>query len=170
MPGTLVGVLPTGWFDLTSHQPCELQPRLSLRLVMSQIQGCTGTGWSWDRNPGVSGLFKVGEGDRRLCSLGSSINCLSLRCYSTSILLLACPLPRPQLHASGSQGSICGTSGASLSQSASNLQPWWGQTIWETLRNKGIERDPQNSWGKEAGYSPALHPILGSVALTKHSV
>lgn len=105
-------------------------------------------GWSWDKKPGVSGLFKP-EGWERIDIYVHwalfSINSLMLPPHY--ILLPACPLPCSQPHANGSRGNICDASGASRSQlSTSNPQPWWGQnTIWEPLRNKGIERNPQSS-------------------------
>lgn len=31
-------------------------------------------------------------------------------------------------------------------------------TIWEPLRSKGMERDPQPSGGRDAGHNPVLSP------------
>ena len=85
------------------------------------------TGWSWDKKPDVSGLFKPeGVGDHRyLGPLGSLFNkLLKFMLPPRYILLPARPLPCSQPHANGSRGNICDASGASRSQlSTSNPQP-----------------------------------------------
>ena len=65
---------------------------------MSQIQGCTRKGWSWDKNSGVSGLFKP-EGWERIDIYIHwalfSINSLSLCCPLTISFSLPTPSPAP---------------------------------------------------------------------------
>ena len=80
---------------------------------MSQIQGCTRKGWSWDKNSGVSGLFKP-EGWERIDIYIHwalfSINSLSLCCPLTISFSLPPPPPRPQPRANGSRWNICDAS------------------------------------------------------------